>query len=187
MIARFGLSGVLSLFAIVLAGCGGQRKVEVVDKICPAGVTREAVFEASEAVLRDLNFSIDKDDPNAGVIITRPLAGGQFFEFWRKDNVGAFEAAESNLQSIRRRAELKVDEEGGRLCIRCKVNVERLSLSRPTEQSVGFKYDRITGQRIRLGQMKIQPEGAKMAWIDLGNDDKLAAVILKEIEAKAIK
>lgn len=151
------------------------------------GFRRRAAFEACEAVLRDLNFSIDKEDVNAGVIITRPLAGGQFFEFWRKDNVGAYEAAEANLQSIRRRAELKVGEDAGRLCVGCKVKVERLRLSRPAEQTVGFQYDKITGQRIRLGQMKIEPEGAKMAWIDLGNDEKLASVILKEIEAKATR
>lgn len=41
MLARFGLSGILSLVAIVLAGCGGQRKVEVVEKICPVGVSKE--------------------------------------------------------------------------------------------------------------------------------------------------
>jgi hypothetical protein len=172
---------------LLQSGCATSQKSEQMKQACITGLNRQKAILISEEVLRDFNFSIAKEDPNTGYILTRPLAGGQFFEFWRKDNVGAFNTAESNIQSIRRTVELKMSEADRKLCINCYVRVQRLSLSGMPERDAGFKYDRITGQRIRSKALSLETKSEKMAWIELGNDELLASAILKKIEAAASK
>jgi len=171
----------------VFAGCGQQAQVKNVERICLGGLDRAKAVEVSEEVLRDMNFTVTKAEPELGYVLSRPLAGGQFFEFWRKDNVGSLNNAEANLHSIRRTVELRMDEEPQEVCINCRVRVERLSLSEPAEKGVGIKYDRITGQRMRTSVLKLEPEAEQKQWIELGNDEELATAILHRIEKKVAK
>lgn len=182
-----------SLFAacaavLFLAGCAKPNRNETIEPICPAGIDKQQAMQIAEDCLGKLHFSIAKSDANLGVIKTRPLTGAQFFEFWRKDNVGAFNFDEANLHSIRRIAELNITQQDAHLCISCNVNTQRLRLpeqeprtrSRPYEM---FSQSSSLKQRLQLNPK--QKEG--MAWVDLGNDPKLAAVILKQIENKIAK
>lgn len=175
---------VLIVVFLFLVGCAGPKQVKEIERICLSGLSKSKAVEVSEEVLRDMNFMVAKADPNLGYVLSRPLAGGQFFEFWRKDNVDSFNAAEANLHSIRRTVELNVNEEYEKLCINCRVKVERLSLSEPVESDIGIKYDRITGQRIRTSLLKLELEGVQKEWIELGEDKKLATEILQRIEKK---
>jgi len=169
-----------------LAGCSNPRAKQV-DKICLPGLSITKAFDLSEGVLRDFNFTVNKQDPNTGYISTRPLPGGQFFEFWRKDNVGSYNQLQSSIQSIRRTVELKMDEQAGNLCVACNVRLERLSLSEPPEEVRGLQFDRFTGRRIKTAAMKMELEPGQAAWIDLGTDTKLESVILGKIEQAAKK
>jgi hypothetical protein len=174
----------------ILAGCSAGQKAgekEQVKEVCLSGIDKQRAVVISEEVLRDFNFSIAKEDANSGYILTRPLPGSQFFEFWRKDNADSYSAAQSSIQSIRRTAELNLSEVNGQICINCAVRKQRLYLSAPPEEKAGLKYDRITGQKIRTTNTGLDTNPKQMSWIDLGNDAKLAAVILKKIEAAALK
>jgi hypothetical protein len=181
--------------SLLLAGCAASQKSATqtagkgkqVKEVYLTGVNRQQAIVISEQVLRDMNFSIAKEDPNTGYILTRPLAGSQFFEFWRKDNVGAFNTAESSMHSIRRTVELKMSEIDRKFCINCNVRVQRLSLSSPPERTAGFKYDKITGQKIRSTSLGLEPQSGQMTWIELGNDELLASAILKKIESLSLK
>jgi hypothetical protein len=181
--------------SLLLTGCATSQKSatqtadkgEQVKEVYLTGVTRQRAIVISEQVLRDMNFSIAKEDANTGYILTRPLAGGQFFEFWRQDNVGAFNTAESSMHSIRRTAELKISDADRKLCINCNVRVQRLSLSAPPERTAGFKYDKIIGQKIRSTSLGLEPQSGQMTWIELGNDELLASAILKKIESLSLK
>ena len=184
----------LCVCLLLLAGCAAGQKsaakkaeTEQVKEVRLAGVSRQRAIVISEQVLRDFSFSIAKEDPNTGYILTRPLAGGQFFEFWRKDNVGAFNTAESSLHSIRRTAELKMSEQNGQICINCDVHKQRLHLSESSEEKTGLKYDRITGQKIRTTSLNLDLESQQANWIELDSDNALAAAILRKIEATASK
>ena len=178
---------VLIAVFLFLGGCAGPRQVKEIERICLDGLSKAKALEVSEEVLRDMNFTVAKADPNLGYVLSRPLAGGQLFEFWRKDNVGGFNAAEANLHSIRRTVEMNIDEEYEKLCINCRVKVERLSLSEFVESDVGIKYDRITGQKIRMSLLKLELDAEQKEWIELGEDGKLATVILQRIEKKTAK
>lgn len=69
---------------ICAAGCAGSQKGELVKEIYLTGVSKQRAIEISDDVLKDFNFSIAKEDANAGYVRTRPLTGGQFFEFLAK-------------------------------------------------------------------------------------------------------
>lgn len=178
----------LILCALFVAGCAEPYKGETVKQICPAGIDKQQAMQIAEDVLGKLHFSIAKSDANLGIIRTRPLAGAQFFEFWRRDNVGSFSSAEANLHSIRRIAELNINQQDTNLCISCNVNTQRLHLPEQELRSRARAYNMFS-QSSRTKQTLTLRTGQKkgMAWVDLGNDIKLATVILKRIENKIAK
>ncbi len=166
----------------LLVGCAGNRQFEAVEQVCVGGLEKPQVMEAAEKVLSRINFKIAKRDDKEGVIITRPLQGGQFFEFWRKDNVGGFNSAEANLHSIRRTAQLSMNKEQGRLCVNCDVFTERLSLFEESETDKALAYDKFSSRRIAMPQKRLQLDTEKKQWVDLGKDLRLSTLILKKLE-----
>jgi len=163
--------------------------------ICPEGISAAAVINAAHDVLADLHFTIEKLDAGHGVIKTRPLRAGQFFELWQWDNVGGYNAAEANVQSIRRTVELRVTTEtvdgksetgdADNLRIECDVKVQRLALPGNEVAGVSQAYLMHTRSQAGLQVFEVtQQQREGMAWIDLGQDADLAAEILKRIVRK---
>ncbi|MCJ7543721.1 MAG: hypothetical protein MUP47_04015 [Phycisphaerae bacterium] len=62
----------------------------------------QAIWLASQEVLRKYRFTIDRMDRRAGLITTEPLTGQQFFEPWRKDAVTREALADSSLKTLHR-------------------------------------------------------------------------------------
>jgi hypothetical protein len=173
----------LMTFALILSGCAKQQQYETAaEPLCITGLEKPAVMKASEDVLAEMHFTIEKADANSGLIRTGPLSGAQFFEFWRSDNVGGFNSAESNLHSIRRTVELNMTPQGEKLCLGCNVKVERLSLPE-REVSSSHAYQMFSKSTASLQKLTLDPQQkAGMAWVDLGQDSHLAAEILNRIE-----
>lgn len=175
---------------LFLAGCAKQQQFKTLDQICIAIPEHGApdtghVMQAAEDVLVRMHFTIDKAEAESGYIKTRPLAGAQFFELWRKDNVGAFNATEANLHTIRRTVELNITQQGEQLCIDCDVNVQRLNMPQREAISTTRVYDIFSESKSSIQKLKLNPEQKKaMAWVDLGKDTKLSTVILKRLEEK---
>jgi len=155
---------VLSLF---LAGCSEQQHCETIEQIYKPDIDKAEAMQIAEDVLAKMHFTIDKADIDRGIIRTKPLPAAQFFEFWRSDNIGAFNCAEANLQSIRRIAQLDIKSQDDKIYIGCDVQVQRLSLPESHELNQAPSQLTLT-------------TGAE--WIDLGKDTQLATEILKRIE-----
>lgn len=150
-----------------------DQRVEV-EQVCTTNIDKSQAVQIAEDVLAGMHFTIEKADPNTGLIRTRPLSGAQFFEFWRSDNAGPFNAALANLHSIRRTAEVRVQQQGDRVFIRCDVQIQRLSL--PEQGPAGSP-----GAPLR--SLSLGPEqGIGVTWIDLGKDTMLSAEILNRIQ-----
>ena len=160
-------------------GCAEQQQARTVEQICTANLARAEAMKIAEDVLSRLHFTVAKADPEAGIITTRPLAGGQFFEFWRGDNVGAASSLEANLHTIRRTAELNINQKQEQLCIRCTVKTERLNLPEPQVSTSAEAYAFFSAGRAKR-QFELRSE--EKCWVDLGNDAGLAAKILSNIE-----
>lgn len=177
----------LSLFALILAGCAKQQQYETVEQICVPDITKAEAMQITEDVLAKMHFTIAKSDAELGIIRTKPLTGAQFFEFWRKDNVGAFNATEANLHSIRRTAECRLRQQGTQLCIHCNVNVQRLHLPQRQIRSHSRAYDLFSQSGSTRQTLKLHDEQRRgMAWVDLGQDKQLATVILEQISSMLV-
>ncbi len=179
---------ITSVLLAGLAGCGSENQIVDSEPVCLRTADKSRIMEIAEDVLTSMNFVIEKYDVETGFVKTKPLRGGQIFEFWRRDNAGPAAAAEANLHSIRRSAELRVSESDGQVCTTCQVQIERLSL--PEKEITGMSW--LAGMftdssraRQKLTLRSEQQEG--MAWIDLGPDAALERRILTSIEKKFTK
>ena len=171
---------------LLLAGCAEQQQYTAAKPIRVENIDKVRVMEAAEEVLVKMHFTIEKANPENGFIRTKPLQGAQFFEFWRSDNVGADNWLTSNLHSIRRIVELNINEQDKNLYINCDVKIYRLSLPEREIRSV-HAYDLFSTSGPALQRIQLHPEQkAKMAWIDLGKDGRLATEILKRIEQQIV-
>lgn len=172
--------------AMLLAGCATRPEAAQGEKpllLDPAA--RAHVFQAAEETLGALHFVIDKLDTHTGVVHTEPLRGAQFFELWRGDNVGTFNAAEANISTLRRVVELRVTDQDGRLRVDCDVRVQRLSLPENEVVSVSQAYRMHSRSTTSLQRFELTPKQREsVTWIDLGHDDLLARKILDRIAGK---
>ncbi len=195
----------LAAGTLSLLGCAGPNKTAStgpVQRVCENTVTKTEVVQAAEYVLTRMQFSIEKLDAEQGIVRTRPLRGAQLFEFWRSDNVSAYDYAEAGLASMRRIVELRVTEEAGdrrpeagdasspqptasRLRVACTVAVQRLSLPGNEVTGVSAAYGIYARNTPTLQRGAVnQPARRGMAWVDLGQDPALAARILERIDKR---
>ncbi|MBN1971999.1 MAG: hypothetical protein JW787_00040 [Sedimentisphaerales bacterium] len=169
------------LCLICFAGCGHQQKAAG-NAISPETNEVSRTMQAAEDVLGKMHFEIEKADYNEGYIRTRPLAGAQFFEFWRTENIGAENQLLSNMHSIRRIVELNISNQNENLSTDCKVQIQRLSIPQREITSSARAYQMFTRSSISMQRLEMNPEQEKgMTWIDLDRDAKLEAEILKRI------
>ena len=172
----FLLAGCVGLS--LCAGCATtparqEQRVQV-EQVCVTNIDKPQAMQIAEDVLTAMHFAIEKADLDSGLIRTRPLSGAQFFEFWRSDNVGPYYAALANLHTIRRSAEVRIQQQGDKVFICCDVQIQRLSL--PEHEPAGSP-----GAPVR--RLTPTPEQEKsITWIDLGKDRLLSTEILNRIQ-----
>jgi hypothetical protein len=147
--------------------------------------SRVETMKLCEDVLVRMLFEIEKFDVDKGYIKTRPLRGGQFFEFWRSDNVGSENSKRSNLHSVLRTVELQVDESGGQFCVECTSHMRRLSIEESDITSFSISRGIFSGGSRKF--QKLHPEAKDLEWIDMGSDSELEKRILGRIMFKGEK
>jgi hypothetical protein len=176
---------VLFLVCVFLAGCSEEKQIPAPEPRCLSNIDVNSAMNASELVLVGMNFVIDKQDMNLHIMSTRPQIGSQFFEFWRKDNVGGYNCAQSDLHTIQRTVELGFNEIEGQVCIVCTVKRERLSIPEKEIDSAGQTHGLFTRGSETMQKLSINDEQAKkMDWIDVGRDSLLEKNILDRIDKK---
>ena len=171
---------ILFVTPILLSGCA-QKQIQH-EPICLANQDLAKVMKQSELVLLKMNFVVDKADISAGIMRTKPLPGGQFFEIWRKDNRDGYSRAMSNLHSIQRTAVLNFMQKNDLLCIDCNVTIERLSIPEKEIDSSARAYSMFSRSSESRQNLYLNPEQEKMMdWVDIGRDQNLEAAILQKI------
>ena len=91
------------------AGCGNYTQPHVApEPQTQAQRNFDAVWQGSVEVLRRYRFRLDRQDRRAGIITTHPMLARHWFEFWRPDAANAFDFAEGTLQTVMRRAVVRV-------------------------------------------------------------------------------
>ncbi|MFP4139913.1 MAG: hypothetical protein ACOCWV_03350 [Planctomycetota bacterium] len=95
--------------ACVTGGCASHTEPVVdVGPRTDAERNFQAVWDASLTTLREWGWEIAYADRRAGRIVTQPMTGKQFWEFWREDAATRHGALESSLQTIFRQAHVTV-------------------------------------------------------------------------------
>ena len=169
------------LFSVlcILPGCAQQKSSmsDMAASDLSHDASKAEIMEITEDVLSRMHFEIDKINSGAGYIKTRPLEGGQFFELWRSDNVGAQNWLLGNLHSVRRTAEINIDN-----YIDCAVHIQRLSIPEQEITSSARAYAMFSRSSPGLQTLVLNPEQQQsMAWTDLGRDEELEREIVKRI------
>jgi hypothetical protein len=186
MIKIFWSAVLMGLVAFV-SGCAAPEQVLSPNPVCLPNTLNEQVMLKAQTVLEKMHFDIEKFDPQARYIRTRPLSGAQFFEFWRQDNASGSTFAQANLHSLRRIVELNFSTQDTATCIQSRVQVLRLSIpEQPIEgdrRMAGlFTESSSRDQTLEVG-LKDQ---SQIEWLDAGPDHdlerKILTLIQKEIE-----
>lgn len=164
-------------------GCGGQHQGKTLEQVCIPNLEKARAMALTEDVLNRMHFTVAKVDAAEGVVITRPLQGAQFFEFWREDNVGRFNSAEANIHTIRRTAHLDMTEGAGQVCINCIVKTEKLNMPERqfSNSAEAYKMYALTSR----SRQKLKLEAKQQSWGDMGPDLLLATRILERIQERA--
>lgn len=169
-----------------LSGCGALPVgPEAGQPLQLPGAEPQRAFDVAADVLDRMHFSIDKADPNTGVIRTHPLPGAQVFEFWRSDNVRLSDHLASNLHSLRRTAWVAVVPQDQGVSVDCLVKVQRLGVPSQATGGSTTVYRTLSESTPRVQGLRFSADQQKgMEWVELGTDGALARRILRRIEAR---
>lgn len=148
----------------------------------------ERVWKAVVDVVDDY-FRIEREEPvrvfantvSGGRLETFPEVGATLFEPWRKDAADGYERTEGTLQSIRRRAVVKVDAAPGGFLVEFQVFKELEDVARPEYATAGAATMRYESSLNRV----VNPVGdqpAERGWIALGRDPALEQRMLEDLQ-----
>ncbi len=135
----------LGWLIVLLAGVAGCASAPpVVGLGAEAPTEGDILWRASVDVLRQYQFELDRLDRREGLITTMPMTGASWFELWRRDAVTARDLAESSLQTIHRRALVRlVAAEGEPLGPRVTVEVSRPDRPGPTVMNMSEAFQMV--------------------------------------------
>jgi len=195
---QIGLAGPLLLTVL---GCAGVLPSPYAGSQQPAGAfyanpaflataNYECVWEHVVDVVDDY-FPIQREEPVrlVGNVITEgrlesfPAVGATIFEPWQKDSAGAYERLESTLQSIRRRAVVRVVPSERGFWVDLAVFKELEDVAAPyagTAGSATFYHD---GSLTRVVNPVFEQE-INEGWTPLGRDTALEQRMLQELLAR---
>ena len=143
-----------------------------------------AMWRASLEVLRRYHFEVDRKDRRAGVIITAPLTGQYFWEFWRGDAAGPANLAESTIQTIYRvvKVEIRPRDEGGGFVPAVEVATFRSDNRTPQITSTAEAYDMFIGSAGRYVIKDVRPGAPSVGGrVPLAADSELQQKLSQEI------
>ena len=115
-----------------------------------------------------------------GMIETFPTTGSTLLEPWRSDSRGWFQRWYATLQTIRRRAAVRVTPVPGGYSVGLAVTIELEDLGRPEQATVGAVYLQHDGS-IPKEQAGRYTGAGTLGWIPMGRDTELEQKILADI------
>jgi hypothetical protein len=189
------------LLLVILAGChvNYTQPAGPVAQLTPEQQNFDAYWQASLEVLRKYNFETDPArgalrSRRDGKIVSMPLVGKHWFEFWRHDAATWYDYKESSVQTIYRTARVSIApsaQGSGMFQAQATVNTSRSDRVTRNSQSVGDAYNMfvVPGSSITdnnlmkniLPEDEIQRQEMRRGIVDLGQDDAFSARLTAEI------
>jgi hypothetical protein len=172
---------VVILAGLVLAGCRtpGPAASRVDVQLGDEETYRQFWLHAISSV-RHFGYDLDRADPAAGVITSRPLTSKQWFEFWRNDTLAAGQVFEASLHTIRRQIRLTVQPTPNKeeYLVSAVVDVERQERA---ERQVTTPANVMQAFNPKSTLTADSADGRSVLWVNLGRDPVLEAALLKQV------
>lgn len=146
---------------------GWDQLTDVVSTYFP--ISREQPVQLNDGILTE------------GFIETPPQVGATLLEPHRKDSAGSFNRWQATLQTIRRRAYLRVMPTAQGWAIENRVFKEVEDLPYPESASAGLASLRSDNSLPSQRLPEVDPTRESEHWIPLGRDEALEQKMLKEI------
>jgi hypothetical protein len=118
-----------------------------------------------------------------GRLDTFPTIGSTYFEPWRGDSTPGYERLHSTLQTIRRKATIRVTPAAGGYAVEVVVLKEVEDLYQPEQATVGGATLRHDGSVVRT-EPRPGTAPKDLGWISLGRDTSLEQQILADIQSR---
>jgi len=175
----------LSTVAILLVGCQAPP--------APSGPTEmvlhipdvEAFTDATMTVLREQGLPPERVDRVRGELVSEPTTSGQWFECWRGDSRGGYQAFESSIHTMRRIVTVRFEPVGGDAAgdeYRLTVNVEKERYSAPERQvTTASGALAIYNEKLPTTEGLRGAESRGAHWVPLGRDGLLEEYLLQKI------
>ena len=178
----------LAVLIVLAAGCASHTTPVVTGRqLSQSEQDFQAIWSASQEVLRRYDFPIERQDRRAGIITTGQLTGQHFFELWRDDAAAFSDLAEGSLQTIYRAATVTITaDSAGAFFATVDVHAWRSDRAQPQVTNTTEAYDLFSGTATRefIVQDRLAEADASDR-VSLGRDEKLAAKLLAEINLVA--
>ncbi len=183
----------LLALALAAGGCAGFRDPPSPPPSNPAVfplINQDLFWDQLVDVVDDY-FQIDREDRvrlvgdvlTEGRIDTFPQVGATVFEPWLHDTADGYERLESTLQTIRRRAVVRVAPSPEGYEVDVQVYKELEDLPQPERASAGAAAFRNDASPKRFSE-PVGGQQAAMGWIGLGRDAVLEQEILWHLQTQ---
>lgn len=164
---------------VVVTGCASGPTAVMPNPVVIRGVPYETVWNETVDVVNDY-FIVESESRIDGRIETVPTVGSTLFEPWKGDAVNYDERLEGTLQSMRRRAFVRVSSVEDGYLVSLEVFKELEDLKKPQFADAGqaiFRHDASPSRDPQVVTGIAPPEG----WIPVGRDFALENQILWRI------
>lgn len=153
---------------------------------------REFLWNELAATINRFGFRIEREERVRqigdvlieGRLETFPVDSPTVFEPWRRGATHGYERWESTLQSIRRRATVRVIPATGGYLVEVVVCKELEDVNRPEQSTVGQATFRHDGSLVRPTEPNSTGGAVTLGWIPKGRDLFLEQQILVELQAR---
>jgi len=171
------------LLTAMLVGCTEQRKPRW-EAIVVEHASFDDVWTTCLASLQDRGLSVDRQDRRFGLIVSEPVVGKQFFEFWRNDAVTSDDTLTSSLHTVRRIVSIHVVSQGPmHFEVRVEAQAQRANIPGDQLDNTAEAFEMIRAHGVPASPSRgdyARPQ-AEMLWVDIGREHALEQYILEDI------
>ena len=178
------------LLPAMLIGCTEQRRPTQDTIAVVKQYSFDDVWTVCLTSLEDRGLQVDRQDRRFGLIVSEPIVGKQFFEFWRGDAVTSDDTLTSSLHTVRRIVSIQVVSQGP-MNFEVSVQAKAQRVSIPADQldntAEAFEMLRRHGVPASPSRRDYARPRSEPVWVDIGREHALEQYILEDIANKLKK
>ncbi|MGC1274123.1 MAG: hypothetical protein WBC44_10485 [Planctomycetaceae bacterium] len=166
-----------------LSGCASLNAPTASNPVFVPATHYETAWERTVDAIHDFKFPLARESKIDGVIETQYVVGSGVLEPWNRDSVGFDNRMESTLQSIRRRALVRITPTQGGYLVAVEAYKEQEDVRGPVANTAGGASFQVN-QPLQRDLNLVVGQAAPSGWIALGRDPALEQAMLARIRSR---